>query len=172
MRPASAMARNRIPRHMEAIMTAPASAIEGVLFCQLLLAEAYATLSDDFSSSPCGVCTCVYEKHCTCVYGHHTETRYPKKIISWITQKRSRKSNMRALESNMSQNSSILLTQRFYLPQSGFQHLRILIFHGVQHLLYCGLISSSTTTFQYNNMNALLSYFLSFAFALLQATYL
>ena len=31
MRPASAMARNRIPRHMEAIMTAPASAIEGVL---------------------------------------------------------------------------------------------------------------------------------------------
>lgn len=56
MRPASAMARNRIPRHMEAIMTAPASAIEGVLFCQLLLAAAYATLSDDFSSSPLVVC--------------------------------------------------------------------------------------------------------------------
>jgi len=145
MRPASAMARNRIPRHMEAIMTAPASAIEGVLFCQLLLAAADATLSDDFSSS-CGVFTCVYGKHCTCVYEHHTETPYPKKTISWVTQKRSRKSNMRALESNMSQNSSILWTQRFYLPQSGFQHLRILIFHGVPHLVYYGLISSSTTT--------------------------
>jgi len=145
MRPASAMARNRIPRHMEAIMTAPASAIEGVLFCQLLLAAAYATLFDDLCVYE-KHCTCVYEKHCTCVYGHHTETCYPKKIISWRTQKRSRKSNMRALESNMSQNSSILWTQRFYLPQSGFQHLRILIFHGVQHLLYCGLISSSTTT--------------------------
>ena len=149
MRPASAMARNRIPRHMEAIMTAPASAIEGVLFCQLLLAAAYAALSDAFFSHlriPLLCARACMENTAHACMSTTLKHLTQKKTISWITQKRSRKSNMRALESNMSQNSSILWTQRFYLPQSGFQHLRILIFHGVQHLLNCGLISSSTTT--------------------------